>query len=111
MSEHDSSAVHVASVRLLLTVWVALMFGTWLTVSASNVDLGFLNIWVGLAIATGKAVLVGLYYMHLRWDRPFNAFVFLCAFFFLFLFVGIAMMDTAHYQPVLIPGYGPGIGG
>jgi cytochrome c oxidase subunit 4 len=111
MSDHDSSAVHVASVKLLLIVWVALMVGTWLTVSASNIDLGFLNIWVGLAIATAKAVLVGLYYMHLRWDKPFNAFVFLGAFFFLFLFIGFAMMDTAHYQPDLIPGYSPGMGG
>lgn len=110
MSEHESSGVHVASVRLLLVVWVGLMFGTWLTVSASNVDLGFLNIWIGLAIATGKAVLVGLYYMHLRWDKPFNAFVFLGAFFFLFLFIGFALMDTAQYQPELIPGYGPGMG-
>ncbi len=80
MSEHDNSFVHVASVKLLLIVWIALMIGTWLTVSASNVDLGFLNIWIGLAIATAKAVLVGLYYMHLRWDKPFNAFVFLGAF-------------------------------
>ncbi|MEJ2581562.1 MAG: cytochrome C oxidase subunit IV family protein [Acidobacteriota bacterium] len=110
MSEHQSSGVHIASVKLLLTVWVGLMFGTWLTVSASNVDLGFLNIWVGLAIATGKAMLVGLYYMHLRWDKPFNAFIFLGAFFFLFLFIGFTMMDTAHYQPALIPGYAPGMG-
>ena len=85
------------------------MFGTWLTVSASNVDLGFLNIWIGLAIATAKGVLVGLYYMHLRWDKPFNAFVFLSAFFLLFLFIGFAMMDTAHYQVDLIPGYSPGM--
>ena len=111
MSAHQQSFVHIASVRLLLVVWVALIFGTWLTVSASNVDLGFLNIWIGLAIATGKAVLVTLYYMHLRWDKPFNAFVFLSAFFFLFLFIGFAMMDTAQYQIDLTPGYSPGIGG
>ena len=111
MSAHEQSFVHIASVRLLLVVWVALIFGTWLTVSASTVDLGFLNIWIGLAIATGKAVLVALYYMHLRWDKPFNAFVFLSAFFFLFLFIGFAMMDTAHYQIDLIPGYSPGMGG
>jgi cytochrome c oxidase subunit 4 len=111
MSEHETSGVHVATVKLLLVVWVALMIGTWLTVSASNVDLGFLNIWVGLAIATAKAVLVGLYYMHLRWDKPFNTFVFLAAFLFLFIFIGFAMMDTAHYQPDLIPGYSPGMTG
>lgn len=111
MSENTDSFVHISSVKLLLGVWIALMFGTWLTVSASTVDLGWLNIWVGLGIATGKAVLVALYYMHLRWDKPFNAFVFLGAFFFLFLFIGFAMMDSAHYQVDLIPGYSPGMGG
>lgn len=111
MAEHTENGVHVASMKVLVVVLIALMFGTWLTVSATYVDLGPLNIWIGLAIATAKAVLVGLYYMHLRWDKPFNTFVFLGAFLFLFLFIGFAMMDTAHYQPDLIPGYGPGMGG
>jgi len=110
MSENGTTSVHVASVRLLLGVWVALLAGTWLTVAASNVDLGWLNIWIGLGIATGKATLVGLYFMHLRWDKPFNAFVFLAAFFFLFLMIGFAMMDSGQYQINLIPGYSPGMG-
>ena len=105
MSEHTENGPHVASLRLLVVVLIALMFGTWLTVSATYVDLGALNIWIGLAIATAKAVLVGLYYMHLRWDKPFNAFVFISAFAFLFLFIGFALMDTAHYQEVIIPGW------
>jgi cytochrome c oxidase subunit 4 len=105
MAEHRENGAHVASIKLLVVVLVALMVGTWLTVSATYVDLGVLNIWIGLAIATAKAVLVGLYYMHLRWDKPFNAFVFISTFAFLALFVGIAMMDTAHYQEVIIPGW------
>ena len=44
--------VHVTSVKLLLIIWAALIFGTWLTVSVTYVDLGVFNIWVGLAIAT-----------------------------------------------------------
>ena len=55
MSEHEVPGVHVASIRLLVVVWIGLMIGTWLTVAASNVDLGWLNIWIGLAIATAKA--------------------------------------------------------
>ena len=105
MAEHTENGSHVASLRLLVVVLIALMFGTWLTVSATYIDLGVLNIWIGLAIATAKAVLVGLYYMHLRWDKPFNAFVFISAFAFLFLFIGFALMDTGHYQEVIIPGW------
>ena len=36
MSESHNTGVHVASVKLLLVVWIALMIGTWLTVAASN---------------------------------------------------------------------------
>jgi cytochrome c oxidase subunit 4 len=111
MSEHGTPGVHVASVRLLVVVWIGLMIGTWLTVAASNVDLGWLNIWIGLAIATGKVVLVALYYMHLRWDKPFNAFVFLGAFALLALFIGITMMDSGQYQPFIIPDFAGPAGG
>ncbi len=97
---------HVASVRLLLIVWIALMFGTWLTVSVTYFDFGVLNIWIGLAIATAKAVLVALYYMHLKWDKPFNAFIFICSFAFLGLFIGLALMDTTQNQPDMIPDFG-----
>lgn len=105
MSEHTESGVHVASMRLLVGVMIALMFGTWLTVSVTHFDFGVLNIWIGLGIATIKAILVGLYFMHLRWDKPFNAFVFVSAFAFLALFIGFALMDSAHYQDVIIPGW------
>ena len=110
--DHDTenSAVgHVTSIRLLVTVWIALLFGTWLTVTATYFDLGPWNIWIGLAIATGKALLVALYFMHMRWDKPFNAVVFVGALAFLGLFIGLTMMDTAHYQMNLIPGYAPGM--
>jgi cytochrome c oxidase subunit 4 len=110
MSEHTDHGVHVSSVRLLLVVLIALMIGTWLTVTATYFDLGSLNIWIGLAIATAKAALVALYYMHLRWDRPFNGFIFLTAFLFLGIFVGIALMDTAQYQDTLIPGFATAVG-
>ena len=110
MSEHTDHGVHVSSVRLLLVVWVALIIGTWLTVTATYVDLGSLNIWIGLAIATAKAALVALYYMHLRWDRPFNGFIFLTAFLFLGIFVGIALMDTSQDQDTLLPGFATGVG-
>ncbi len=100
---HRDDAIHVTSVRLLVVVWIGLMIGTWLTVSATYIDLGSLNIWIGLAIATAKAVLVALYYMHLRWDKPFNLLLFMVAIAFLMLFIGIAMMDTGAYQEALIP--------
>jgi hypothetical protein len=47
--------------------------------------------------------------MHMRYDRPMNAIVFITALLFVVLFVSLALIDTQAYAPDLIPGYGPGL--
>jgi cytochrome c oxidase subunit 4 len=101
--------VHIAPFRVLAGVWVTLLVLTWVTVSAAGIDLGRLNLWLAMAIATIKASFVLLYFMHMRYDRPINAIVFVTALLFVMLFVSFALMDTLAYQPELIPGYAPGI--
>ncbi len=96
----------VASVKSLLGVWIALIVGTGLTVGVTSFDLGAFNIWIGLGIATGQAILVALFYMHLRWDKPFNAYIFVFSFAFLGLFIGLALMDTSQNQADMIPDFG-----
>jgi len=100
---------HVVGMKTLLAVWGALVVLTVVTVAVTYVDLGPLNLVVALLIATVKGSLVALYFMHLRWDRPFNALVFLGALAFVALFIGIALLDTTAYRPELIPGYAPGL--
>ena len=53
------------------------------TVAATWVDLGGWNLWIALGIATVKASLVALYFMHLRYDNPFYALIFVTALVFL----------------------------
>ena len=101
--------VHVVPVRLLLSIGAALLVLTAVTVGVTYVDLGRLNVAVALLIAVVKATLVALYFMHLRWDRPLNAVVFVAAIGFVLLFVLFAVMDTTEYAPVRIPGYAPAV--
>ncbi|MCK6496875.1 MAG: cytochrome C oxidase subunit IV family protein [Candidatus Omnitrophica bacterium] len=98
---------HVMSFRVLLAVWIALMFLTYVTVAATTFNLGEFNLMLAMGIATLKASLVLLFFMHLVYDRPFNAVIFICSLCFVMLFVILAMVDTAHYQNTLIPGYAP----
>lgn len=100
---------HIMPVKVLAGIWVALLVLTFVTVAVTWVEMGGLNLWVAMGIATLKAILVGLYFMHLRHERPFNVIVFLSAFLFVMLFVGIALTDTAAYKPEMIPGYAPGM--
>jgi cytochrome c oxidase subunit IV len=95
--------VHAVPRRILLGVYGLLIMFTVITVAASKVDLGQANIWVALAIALVKGGLVVMYFMHLRWDSPFNGIVLLAALFFVALFIGLALLDSTSYQPQIKP--------
>jgi cytochrome c oxidase subunit 4 len=68
---------------------------TALTVVAAEMHLGALEIWVAMGIATFKSILVALYFMHLRYDRPFHGVIVIGALLFVLLFIGITMLDSA----------------
>ena len=59
---------HVVSTRVYFSVFTILLALTGATVAASSVDLGRLNAVVALTIAGCKAVLVILYFMHIRYS-------------------------------------------
>lgn len=96
---HDAEHWHVVPFRTLFGVGVGLLLLTWLTVYAVNIDLGEFNIYIALAIAVVKAALVALYFMHLRWDRPFNGIVFIGSIAFVMLLISWVMVDTTAYAP------------
>jgi len=104
-SGHDSGAIHVHAVPIwmLLTVYFALLVLTAITVSVSRLDLGQFNIWVALFVAVIKGTLVALFFMHLWWDSKFNGVILIAAFFFVALFIGLALLDSKSYQPIIKP--------
>jgi cytochrome c oxidase subunit IV len=59
---------HVVPVRTYLLVFLALMAGTALTVLIATIDLGPWNTPVALGIAVTKAVLVVLFFMHMKYS-------------------------------------------
>jgi cytochrome c oxidase subunit 4 len=95
--------VHAVPRRVLLNVYFTLIVCTIVTVAVSFVDLGQANIWVALGIAVLKGGLVCMYFMHLRWDSPFNGLALISALFFVALFIGLALLDSTSYQPQLKP--------
>jgi cytochrome c oxidase subunit 4 len=99
----DPHGVHAVPKRVLMAVYGALLVFTVITVGASKIDLGQANIWVALLIAVIKGGLVTMYFMHLRWDSPFNGVILIAALFFVSLFIGLALLDSNSYQPQLKP--------
>jgi len=96
------SLAHPIPLPTLIGVFLALMVLTFVTVAATWIDLGDWNLWVAMAIATAKAALVALYFMHLRYDNAFNSLLLVTALLFVLLFIGLTLMDTLAYQPQVI---------
>ena len=107
-SGHGHARVgHVVDLKILFGVLFALLFLTWLTVAATYLELGNLNIVIAILIATVKASLVCLFFMHLYWDKRFNLVIFVASLAFLGLFIGLAMMDKLEYHSTLDQGDSP----
>lgn len=99
VSQASHGPGHVMPAGVLIAVFLALLALTLLTVAATWVDLGSWNLWIALGIATVKASLVALFFMHLAYDNRFNALVFVVGLAFLALFVSLTLMDRLEYQP------------
>ena len=89
----DEHLAHVMSPRRLVSVFTALVGLTLLTVAAAQISFGSWEVWVSLGIASVKAALVAIYFMHLRYDRPFNVIVFFSSLLFVALFLALTLMD------------------
>ena len=98
MSAHFEHEHHVSPIWQLVSVLLLLLFLTFLTVAVTWIDLGGLNIWIALAVAVVKAAFVGLYFMHLRYDAPFNGVILITSLIFVSLFIGFSLIDTGEYQ-------------
>ena len=101
--DHGHGLSHVASTKVLLGTFGALMVLTIITVAATMVDLGSsMNLLVAMVVATIKAGLVCMFFMHLRYDKVMHTVAFLSALLFALLFVSFALMDSSEYQQDIV---------
>jgi len=92
MEQHQ----HILPLRLYLIIGLILLLLTALTVSIASLDFGSWNLVIALVIAGLKASLVGLFFMHLKYDNKIYAAVFVLAVVFLVMFIVFAMFDTTQ---------------
>ena len=95
---------HVLPLRVYYAVFLALLAGTALTTWVATIDLGRLSDTVALAIAGTKAVLVILYFMHVRYSSKLIWVFSIAGFVWLVLFFVLILADYETRVPV--PGWG-----
>lgn len=106
MSDHAShSSGHVSPISLYITIFLALMVLTAVTVGAAFVDLGQFNFAVAMLIAGFKASLVVWYFMHVKWQSHLTKLTLATGMFFLAILLGMMLIDytSKDFTPMLRP--------
>jgi cytochrome c oxidase subunit 4 len=92
---HAFQEVHVP-VRTYIIIFVALMVLMLLTIAAAFLPhhtMGYWSIIIALAIATIKATLVVLYFMHVKYASPLVKVVVMSGLVFFFIALGLTFSD------------------
>ena len=95
---------HIVYPRVYITIFLALMAGTALTVIAAYRDFpGPLNAVIALTIAVVKATLVVLYFMHVRYSSRLIWLIVGAALFWMAILFALTISDysTRAWLPVM----------
>lgn len=89
---------HIVSPKIYVAIFALLMVCTGLTVWAAYQNFGAFNIVIALGIATLKATVVVLYFMHARYSPKRTQLVVICAVFWLAIMLALTLSDysTRH---------------
>jgi len=86
---------HIASPKLYAVILFALLLGTFLTVEAALRDFGPWNIVIALAIASAKATLVILFFMHAYYSSKRTQLIIIAGVFWLATMLFLTLGDYA----------------
>jgi cytochrome c oxidase subunit 4 len=93
VSEHESE--HVLSYQFLGLILGGLIFLTAVTVGVSYIDWGFLNVPIALFVASSKATLVLLFFMHIKFEGLVIKVSFISTMLFLAIMISFTFWDVA----------------
>ena len=94
---------HIVSPKIYVAIFLALIVLTGTTAAVAFVDLGPFNIVVALAIATIKASLVVLFFMHARYIPGRTQLVIIAGIFWLAIMLSLTLIDYGTRRPEPAP--------
>lgn len=101
----QSHSNHVMPLSVYWGVFFALIVGTVVTVWSATIDLGKWNMPIALAIAVTKALLVILFFMHVKYSSRLTKLTVVLSLFFVAILFAETLMDYAtrgwlNYTPM-----------
>jgi cytochrome c oxidase subunit IV len=98
------SSQHVMPVRTNVTIFVILLVLLFATVGAAYLPLGILHVPIAMTIATAKAVLIVLFFMHLLHSHRLMTIISVASFFWLAIMIALTLNDYLSRNYLSIPG-------
>jgi cytochrome c oxidase subunit IV len=95
---------HIASIQTNLVIFGSLLALLVATIVAAYLPLGPLHFAIAMAISIAKAVLIGLYFMHLKYSHRFMAVVVAASLLWLGIMIGFTVGDALTRGMIDIPG-------
>jgi cytochrome c oxidase subunit 4 len=96
---------HISSIQTNIVIFAALNVLLLATVGAAYLPLGNLHFLIAMALATVKAVLIVLFFMHVKYTHRLAAVICIASFLWLGLMVGLTLTDYMSREYWLnIPG-------
>ena len=93
-------SAHIVPKKTYYAIFASLMVLTAVTVWVSSIDLGALNTVVALAIAGFKAVLVVLFFMHVKYSTSLTKVAVVAGIYWLGILLALTLSDylTRHWR-------------
>ena len=95
MSTHAEEQHHVPY-KVYFIVWGALLVLTAVTVGVSYVDMKNVTVLTAMLIAATKSMLVVLYFMHIRFEKPLFSVMILATMLTYGIFVALTFVDYVN---------------
>jgi cytochrome c oxidase subunit 4 len=91
---------NIVSSKIYYTIWIILLILTVVTAEVAKINLGPFNPVVALVIATTKALLVVLFFMHVKYtSEKLTKVVIVSAVFWLLILLFLSLADYATRAP------------
>jgi cytochrome c oxidase subunit 4 len=95
---------HISSIWTNITVFVALLVLLFATVGGAYLPLGRFHFLAAMVIAAAKAILIILYFMHVKYSHRLTALVSAASFLWLGIMLALTLSDYLSRPWVEIPG-------
>jgi len=99
--DHSSELGHVLPKKMYVRIFLSLLFLTFVTVAVTRVDFGSFNIIIAMTVASVKALLVALFFMHLKYEDKLTWAYAIFPFILLALLIGGVFIDNPFREKPL----------